>query len=347
MCEKTTVSLHHHDASPSNSAFDATIVLPLPGPSASRAELAFFVCGLFARLQIGALDLKQKVQDSLLELLASDLAKLSRVTAEEGDLPYLLRLLHSSAISSSETARPPRSPSSPPPLTPPAALSLTRAPSARFSVSPNWSFDIQTQCKLSMMDYLANYCVSSPPRRFPSNSAFDATIVLPLPGPSASRAELAFFVRDLFVCLQIGALDLKQKVLDSLLELLAFDLAKLSRVAAEEGDLPYLLRLLNSSAISSFETARPPRSPSSPPPLTPPAALSLTRAPSSRFSISPNWSFDTQTQVLNWPFEIGLRTSNPDDVEVPSLNAMRIEEKEERRKRREGSRVACKGLWSA
>ncbi|WOL08812.1 protein CELLULOSE SYNTHASE INTERACTIVE 1 [Canna indica] len=91
----TTVSLHHHDASPSNSAFDAAIVLPLPDPSASRAELAFFVRNLFARLQIGALDLKQKTLDSLLELLASDLAKLSRVVAEEGDLPYLLRLLDS------------------------------------------------------------------------------------------------------------------------------------------------------------------------------------------------------------------------------------------------------------
>ncbi|WOK95110.1 hypothetical protein Cni_G03817 [Canna indica] len=91
--------LLHHDASPSNSASDddAAIVLPLPGPSASRAELAFFVRDLFARLQIGALDLKQKALDSLLELLASDTAKLSRVVAEEGDLPSLLRLLDPSA----------------------------------------------------------------------------------------------------------------------------------------------------------------------------------------------------------------------------------------------------------
>ncbi|KAG6533657.1 uncharacterized protein LOC121980371 [Zingiber officinale] len=92
--------LLHHDASLASSADDsAAIVLSLPAPSASRAVLALFVRDVFARLQIGALDLKGKALDSLLELLAADPAKISRLVVEEGDLPSLLRLLDPSAHS--------------------------------------------------------------------------------------------------------------------------------------------------------------------------------------------------------------------------------------------------------
>ncbi|RZR73603.1 hypothetical protein BHM03_00026358 [Ensete ventricosum] len=92
--------LLHHDASPSNSSSasddDAAIVLSLPGPSASRAEVVLFIRDLFARLQIGAIDLKHQALDSLLDLVAADPAKFSRLVAEEGDLPPLLRLLDAS-----------------------------------------------------------------------------------------------------------------------------------------------------------------------------------------------------------------------------------------------------------
>ncbi|KAG6484860.1 uncharacterized protein LOC122012294 [Zingiber officinale] len=92
--------LLHHDGSLASPADDsAAIVLPLPAPSASRAVLALFVRDIFARLQIGALDLKGKALDSLLELLATDPAKISRLVVEEGDLPLLLRLLDPSAHS--------------------------------------------------------------------------------------------------------------------------------------------------------------------------------------------------------------------------------------------------------
>ncbi|XP_074584234.1 uncharacterized protein LOC141840211 [Curcuma longa] len=92
--------LLHHDASLASLADDsAAIVLPLPAPSASRAVLTLFVRDIFARLQIGALDLKGKALDSLLELLAADHAKISRLVVEEGDLPLLLRLLDPSAHS--------------------------------------------------------------------------------------------------------------------------------------------------------------------------------------------------------------------------------------------------------
>ncbi|WOK98250.1 hypothetical protein Cni_G06960 [Canna indica] len=92
--------LLHRDASLASPADDsAAIVLPVPGPSASRAELALFFRDVFARLQIGALDLKGKALDSLLDILASDPAKLSRLVVEEGDIPSLLRLLDPSAHS--------------------------------------------------------------------------------------------------------------------------------------------------------------------------------------------------------------------------------------------------------
>ncbi|RRT49138.1 hypothetical protein B296_00050887 [Ensete ventricosum] len=91
--------LLHHDSSHSDADAAAAIVLPVPGPSASRAELALFVRDVFARLQIGTLDLKHKALDSLLDLLAADPAKLSRLVVDEGDLPSLLRLLDPSAHS--------------------------------------------------------------------------------------------------------------------------------------------------------------------------------------------------------------------------------------------------------
>ncbi|KAG6499587.1 hypothetical protein ZIOFF_039377 [Zingiber officinale] len=84
----------HHDASLASSTDDfAAIVLLLPAPSASRAILTLFVCNIFAHLQIDALDLKGKALDSLLELLAADPTKISRLVVEEEDLPSLLRLL--------------------------------------------------------------------------------------------------------------------------------------------------------------------------------------------------------------------------------------------------------------
>nr|XP_010943252.2 uncharacterized protein LOC105061031 [Elaeis guineensis] len=70
------------------------------------------------------------------------------------------------------------------------------------------------------------------------------------PGPSASRADLVLFVRDLFARLQIGSIDLKNKALDSLLQLLASDPPKLAPIVAAEGDLPSLVRLLDPSAHS-------------------------------------------------------------------------------------------------
>ncbi|XXG44751.1 hypothetical protein AAC387_Pa02g0019 [Persea americana] len=81
-------------------------------------------------------------------------------------------------------------------------------------------------------------------------------IVLPQPGPSASRDELAFFVRDLFARLQIGGPDFKKKALESLLQLLRDDddaeSAKNSVVVAAEGDVAYLIHLLDSHGHPLF-----------------------------------------------------------------------------------------------
>lgn len=75
-------------------------------------------------------------------------------------------------------------------------------------------------------------------------------IVLPHPAPSASREEIALYVRDLFARLQIGGSDFKIKALDSLIHLLRDD-PKHSSIVASEGDIPCLIRLLDreSSAI--------------------------------------------------------------------------------------------------
>ncbi|XP_020582791.1 uncharacterized protein LOC110026256 [Phalaenopsis equestris] len=75
------------------------IVLSLPSSSASRADLSLFVRDLFARLQIGAIDLKIKALDSLLQFLESDPPKLAPVVAQEGDLSSLIRLLDPSSHS--------------------------------------------------------------------------------------------------------------------------------------------------------------------------------------------------------------------------------------------------------
>ncbi|KAG6499586.1 hypothetical protein ZIOFF_039376 [Zingiber officinale] len=82
-------------------------------------------------------------------------------------------------------------------------------------------------------------------------SADDSTtIVLPLPAPSASRAVLTIFVRDIFARLQIVVLDLKGKALDSHLELLATNPVKISCLVVEKEDVPSLLHLLDPSAHS-------------------------------------------------------------------------------------------------
>ncbi|KAL0915644.1 hypothetical protein M5K25_016077 [Dendrobium thyrsiflorum] len=102
-----SLSLHLHDlelllrsgllnqANPHSTA----IVLSLPSSSASRADLSLFVRDLFARLQIGAIDLKIKALDSLLQFLASDPPKLAPLVAQEGDLSFLIRLLDPSSHS--------------------------------------------------------------------------------------------------------------------------------------------------------------------------------------------------------------------------------------------------------
>ncbi|KAJ3693325.1 hypothetical protein LUZ60_008805 [Juncus effusus] len=72
------------------------IILSLPTPAASKADLTLFINDAFARLQIGALDIKLKALESLLELLNADPAKLSPLIASEGDITSLLRLLDSS-----------------------------------------------------------------------------------------------------------------------------------------------------------------------------------------------------------------------------------------------------------
>lgn len=91
-----------------------------------------------------------------------------------------------------------------------------------------------------------------------SNAASNnpTAIVLPQPGPSASRDELAFYVRDLFARLQIGGPDFKKKALESLLQLLRDDddaeSAKNSVVVAAEGDVACLIHLLDSHGHPLF-----------------------------------------------------------------------------------------------
>ncbi|KAF8410780.1 hypothetical protein HHK36_003317 [Tetracentron sinense] len=71
-------------------------------------------------------------------------------------------------------------------------------------------------------------------------------IVLSQPGPGSAKEELGFFIRDLFTRLQIGGIEFKMKALDSLVQLLIED-DKASVLVAKEGDVGYLVRLLDSS----------------------------------------------------------------------------------------------------
>ncbi|MCL7051831.1 hypothetical protein MKW94_012984 [Papaver nudicaule] len=75
-------------------------------------------------------------------------------------------------------------------------------------------------------------------------------IVLSQPGPGSAKEELSFFIRDLFTRLQIGGIEFKKKALDSLLQILNED-EKSSILVAKEGDMRYLIHLLDSNHHSS------------------------------------------------------------------------------------------------
>ncbi|XP_004956345.2 uncharacterized protein LOC101755198 [Setaria italica] len=76
------------------------IVLQVPATAASRADKSLFVRDAFARLQIGALDLKLKALVSLLDLLGDDpTAEAAQIVATDGDVAALLRLLDASSHS--------------------------------------------------------------------------------------------------------------------------------------------------------------------------------------------------------------------------------------------------------
>ncbi|ERM95497.1 vacuolar protein 8 [Amborella trichopoda] len=81
-----------------------------------------------------------------------------------------------------------------------------------------------------------------------------SAIVLSMPVAEAANQDVAFFVRDLFARLKIGGPDFKRKALDSLIELLADD-CKRGTVVAKEGDVPYLIRLLDSDQACIREQA--------------------------------------------------------------------------------------------
>nr|CAD1839535.1 unnamed protein product [Ananas comosus var. bracteatus] len=93
----STLALRLHDLRllllHSTSASSA-IVLPVPSPSASRADVVLFVRDAFARLQIGGLDLKLDALQSLQDLLDSGGAAAAEIVAGEGDTTAaVLRLL--------------------------------------------------------------------------------------------------------------------------------------------------------------------------------------------------------------------------------------------------------------
>lgn len=75
-------------------------------------------------------------------------------------------------------------------------------------------------------------------------------IVLSQPGPGSAKEELGFFIRDLFTRLQIGGIEFKKKALDSLLQILNED-EKSSILVAKEGDMRYLIHLLDNNHHSS------------------------------------------------------------------------------------------------
>lgn len=76
-------------------------------------------------------------------------------------------------------------------------------------------------------------------------------IVLSRPGPDSQEEDLGFFVRDLFTRLQIGGIEFKKKAMESLLELLDNDEVS-SNLVAEEGNVGYLIHLLDLSAHPSL-----------------------------------------------------------------------------------------------
>ncbi|KAI3948607.1 hypothetical protein MKW92_025818 [Papaver armeniacum] len=75
-------------------------------------------------------------------------------------------------------------------------------------------------------------------------------IVLSQPGPGSAKEELGFFIRDLFTRLQIGGIEFKKKALESLLQILNED-EKSSILVAKEGDMRYLIHLLDNNHHSS------------------------------------------------------------------------------------------------
>ncbi|XP_059661926.1 vacuolar protein 8 [Cornus florida] len=72
-------------------------------------------------------------------------------------------------------------------------------------------------------------------------------IVLSQPGPGSAKEDLGFFIRDLFTRLQIGGTEFKKKAMEHLLQLLADD-EKSATLVAKEGNVGYLIRLLDLSA---------------------------------------------------------------------------------------------------
>ena len=83
-------------------------------------------------------------------------------------------------------------------------------------------------------------------------------IVLSHPGPSSTKEDLGFFVRDLFTRLQIGGIEFKKKALESLLQLLTQDdeKSKSATLVAKEGNVAYLIHLLdfNDNLIREYAT---------------------------------------------------------------------------------------------
>uniref|UniRef100_A0A7N0TVK3 ARM repeat superfamily protein n=1 Tax=Kalanchoe fedtschenkoi TaxID=63787 RepID=A0A7N0TVK3_KALFE len=80
-------------------------------------------------------------------------------------------------------------------------------------------------------------------------------LVLSHPGPNSHKDDLAFFLRDLFTRLQIGGPDFKKQALHSLVLLLQND-PKAAAVVATEGDLAYLIQLLDFTNTNHQDVVR-------------------------------------------------------------------------------------------
>ncbi|KAL3615282.1 hypothetical protein CASFOL_040943 [Castilleja foliolosa] len=76
-------------------------------------------------------------------------------------------------------------------------------------------------------------------------------IVLSRPDATSSRAEIVFFVKDLFTRLQIGGLEFKRKALESLIQLLTED-EKSAAVVAREANVSSLISLLDLNGHDSI-----------------------------------------------------------------------------------------------